>query len=306
VGVGSVNSNININTMLSALLSSRQKNIADSLLSTSRQKIRDEFLNQQNIANIISSLQGFHGNKQTPVVIIGVDRFGQVKDFGDGRGKSHSNGFDQSHRDRSFDSFGGMDRGFISKHKQDTKDVNLNIVVKKDRPIDKPFPIKGPHADRRGEFRSFNNNDLNLLEFKQPGLQIPQHHNFNKNNIGSNGPAAFSLKDKHKTLGGPLESGAYWKDSLSGAHLKPIPKHLAQQQLANFIQGTNRGDMWKHMGGNKGMALSEYTGKSPGFVPAGLFNGNPETQLQHTRQIIAFPKTQDHTSHPIFKVNKHR
>jgi hypothetical protein len=51
--------------------------------------------------------------------------------------------------------------------------------------------------------------------------------------------------------------------------LKPIPKHLAQQQLANFIQGTNRGDMWKHMGGNKGMALSEYTGKSPGFVPAG-------------------------------------
>jgi hypothetical protein len=67
-------------------------------------------------------------------------------------------------------------------------------------PIDKPFPIKGPHADRRGEFRSFNNNDLNLLEFKQPGLQIPQHHNFNKNNIGSNGPAAFSLKDKHKTL----------------------------------------------------------------------------------------------------------
>ncbi|XP_071166200.1 PE-PGRS family protein PE_PGRS3-like [Mytilus edulis] len=297
-GRGSINSNINMNAVLSAIIAAGRHDRVALENYLRDLKMSNNAANQQNIANIISSLQSVKGRDQQPsIVLIGLDSSGKINAHG-GHGKMQDRNFNSMSRSKgTLQSMLGIDGGFDTSHGKKSKDVNLNIVVKQQNPLSKPSTPDFHRGEQSGRFFSFKNNDIGRSDFAHGGFG-PR-----KQGMVGQAPAQFSFKDANQGFGGSVDMRSFWKDSAGGGQLKPIPKLVAQKQMAHFMQGTNRGDMWNRIGGNKGMAIADL---KQGFVPNENYFGvaSPDTQFEHKQQIIAYPKSMDHISLPLFKVPK--
>ncbi|CAG2221348.1 unnamed protein product [Mytilus edulis] len=298
-GHGSINSNINMNAVLSAIIAAGRHDRVALENYLRDLKMSNNASNQQNIANIISSLQSVKG-QQPSIVLIGLDSSGKINAHG-GHSKMQDRNFDSMSRSKgTLQSMLGIDGGFDTSHGKKSKDVNLNIVVKQQNPLSKPSTPDFHRGKQSGRFFSFKNNDIGRSDFAHGGFGP------GKQGMVGQGPAQFSFKgatDANQGFGGSVDMRSFWKDSAGGGQLKPIPKLVAQKQMAHFMQGTNRGDMWNRIGGNKGMAIADL---KQGFVPNENYFGvaSPDTQFEHKQQIIAYPKNMDHISLPLFKVPK--
>ncbi|XP_063435518.1 uncharacterized protein LOC134716450 [Mytilus trossulus] len=249
-GHGSINSNINMNAVLSAIIAAGRHDRVALENYLHDLKTSNNAANQQNIASIISSLQSVKGRDQQPsIVLIGLDSSGKINAHG-GHSKIQDRNFDSMSRSKgTLQSMLGIDGGFDTLHGQKSKDVNLNIVVKQQNPLSKPSIPDFHRGKQSGSFFSFKNNDIGRSDFAHGGFGP------GKQGMVGQGPARFSFKgatDANQGFGGSVDMRSFWKDSAGGGQLKPIPKLVAQKQMAHFMQGTNRGDMWNRIGGNKG------------------------------------------------------
>ncbi|XP_052098722.1 uncharacterized protein LOC127733395 isoform X2 [Mytilus californianus] len=247
-GSGSTHANINMNAVLSAIIAAGRHDRVALENYLRDLKMSNNVVNHQNIANIISSLQSFKGRGQQPsIVLIGLDSSGKINAHG-GHGKTEDRNFDTVSRTKG-QSMIGTHGGFDPSSGKKSKDVNLNIVVKQQHPLSKSSPPDFHKGGQNGRFFSFKNNDLDRSDFSHGGFGP------GKQSMVGQSPAQFSFKgatDANQGFGGSVDMRKFWKDSVGGGQLKPIPKLVAQKQMAHFIQGTNRGDLWNRIGGNKG------------------------------------------------------